>query len=145
MRRSRAHMTTPCGVSLPANEPRFMSQFDAADMAGRSVDVARGRGDFGHIMDNQLAPLIQDRVSQRKADAKRFAALAGSEAGIQQGCYGAAPDPMAASVADALGNVENAFIGNAARNAPGSIPKLKAAKPAQPQSLDLTMRRTRCQ
>lgn len=125
--KSRAYDDALRGVSLPANEPRFMSQFDAADMAGRSVDVARGRGDFGHIMDNQLAPLIQGQSISGRQMQNALRLLQGQRRAYSKAATGAAPDPMAASVADALGNVENAFIGNAARNAPWSILKLKAA------------------
>lgn len=116
------------GVNIPANDPRFIQQVDAADTFGRLVDQSRNRGDFGFIMDNELSPILQGGkgITGRKLqDSLRL--IQGQRRAFGKAANGAMPDPSAAKVADALSNVEGAFIGAAARNAPQAIPKLKAA------------------
>lgn len=109
-------------------DAQFGTQYAAADAAGRSVDAARGRGDFGYIMDNQVGPLITPNapINGRQLQDVLRTTQARQRAYIRA-ANGPQPDPMAEGVGDALGAVNDAFTGLTARQAPSVIPKLKEA------------------
>lgn len=109
-------------------DAQFGAQYAAADASGRAVDAARGRGDFGYIMDNQVGPLTAPNapISGRQLQDVLRTTQARQRAYIRA-ANGLQPDPMAEGVGDALGGVNDAFTGLTARQAPGAIPKLKEA------------------
>ena len=117
------------GVSLPANEARFASQVSRADNTGRQIDGLRGKGDFAYVMDHELAPVFNGGGSaingRQLQDSLRL--LQGQGRSFTKAANGPMPDPAAKGVANALGGVEDAFVGLTARHAPGAIPKLKIA------------------
>jgi hypothetical protein len=127
--KSNAYDAALTNVNLPTDDARMLAQLDQADTAGRTVDAARGRGDYGYIADNQLSSLLFNGTGnitgRQMQDALRL--LQGQQRSYRQAATGIAPDPMAAGVAEALSGAESALIGGAARNAPQSIPRLKHA------------------
>lgn len=126
--KTQAYSDALDGVSLPVNDPRFISQINAADNMGRAVDASRGRGDFGYVMDRELAPIVygnQTLSGRQLQDALRL--LQGQKTAYGKAASGPMPDPSANAVAGAFGKVEDAFTGLTARNAPDTIPALKKA------------------
>ncbi|MGL5735375.1 MAG: hypothetical protein ACRCYS_10965, partial [Beijerinckiaceae bacterium] len=106
------------GVNLPVDEQRFAQQI--AD-----INPGRGADEFQSFMDNKLIPTIGNgsAISGRRLQET----LRMLQTNRNQYRTAATMNPAMGDVADAIGGVENAFIGNAARNAPGTIPKLKLA------------------
>lgn len=115
------------GVSLPASDPVYLRQMQAAQAAGQSVDQARSRGDFGYIMDKQVMPLMPapNITGRQMQDVLRT--TQGQQVAYNRAANSIQPDPMAGGVADALGQVNDAITGLTARHAPQAIPKLKQA------------------
>ncbi len=116
--RDRAYDSAAQGVSLPTNDPKFIEQMDA-------INPGRAASEFGGFVDNNLRQTFQgggEISGKRLQEALRM--LATNKNAYRKA---AVNTPAYADVSDALGQVENAFLGNAARNAPQAIPKLKAA------------------
>lgn len=115
--KSRAYDDALRGVTIPRNDPRFVQQMDA-------INPGRGADEFGNFIDNKLAPAMGggDITGRRLQEALRMLQT-------NRNAYNRAAvmNPANADVADAITQAENAFMGAAARNAPGAIPKLKAA------------------
>lgn len=125
--KNQAYSDALNGVNLTP-DPTFTAQIQAANTAGRGVDVARGRGDFGYIMDNQVGPIAGNSPTisgKQLQDIMRT--TQGGQRAYTRAANGLQPDPMAQGVADALGGVNNAVTGLTARQAPSVIPKLKEA------------------
>lgn len=116
------------GRTFDLADPQFVQQVQAARAKGLSVDAMRNRGDFGYTFDNELAPIMGGgpQISGRQwQDAQRL--LAGQKVAYGKAASGPGADPAAAKVAEALGDVNDAFVGMAARQAPDAIPALKRA------------------
>jgi len=125
--KGQAYEDALSGVSVPADE-RFIQQMQEAAAFGRSVDEARGKGDFGYIMNRQIAPIAGDAPEISGRQLQDILRLTQSKSrAYSKAANGPMPDPMAGGVSDALGKVTDAVTGVTARGAPQVIPKLKDA------------------
>lgn len=116
------------GVSLNPREPQFVNDINVAGAVGEAADVARGKTDFGYIMDNQLRPVVNSGNAMggdQLQNALRL--LSGQQRAYSRAANGVTPDPAAMGVAEGLGGVRNAFTDLAERQAPGAIPALRKA------------------
>lgn len=126
--KNRAYDDAAQGVSIPLDDPRLIEQLGDANQYGLGQDFARGRKDFATSMDQSFAPILGDgpNINGRQLqDSLRY--TQGEQRVWNQAAGGAAPDPSARGIGNAFGKVNDAMVSAAARNAPGSIPKLKIA------------------